>query len=637
MSGDPAIASMETAIPQPDRGLSKATAKFVAKRTKVRPLANREDMARITAIDPSAIPGAERGYIDYWGFSPGLAGWIIGGWARTGVFTSPAGCEVEVVFGDKRHAAEAVFVTFERSDVAEHGLGFVMFVPGGRRAARLSSVVVQEGASYFTLRLSNEARSVEEPALLREARVCGRRALNPGCAKFLEMVDRPVFDGSDTINALGPAVQLGIDEVVFIPRCGVVTIGWLLDPAALVQTMRVRRDDAVVTLTDRSVAFDRPDILQAFGLSFGLTHARWGFTAFAPIAVEELSGAYLEVVLGDGRTGHRALPAPVRDGVAATRRILQDLVLSPDSILDVCGNVIAEPIRAINRRRLANSISVLEASAGTSPASPRASIVIPLYGRLDFLTYQAALFDAAEHAGDEIIYVLDQPERKSEFLELARIAHVKTRIPFRLLMPSQNLGFAGASNLGLKKARGKYVCFLNSDVVPKRPDWVSGLIASLESRQQIGVIGALMLFEDETTQHAGMDFERLPQFGNMLFPFHPRKGRLCRNDRGVEAVPAVTGACMLMDIELCRRLRGFDEDYVVGDFEDADLCMKVRQEGLICAVDTGVAVYHLERQSQARAASGWRMNLTLLNAWTFAERWDPDLFATTRGSVLRIA
>lgn len=594
-------------------------------------------MARIMGTDPAVTPDAERGYIDYWGFSPGLEGWIVGGWARTGAFTSDGDCSIEAMFGDESVALGALFVTFVRPDVADYGLGFIMFIAGARRNAALSSIAVREMGSRFTLRLSNEARAIEEPVLLREARNCARKSINQGRTRFLELIERPAFDGSDTIAGLAPVVQLGIDEAIFAPGCGVVTVGWLLDPLSQVKAVRIRHEDEIATLTDRWISSERADVMRAFGAALGLTHSRWGFTAFGRLAAEKCSGAYLEIILKDGRIGHRALPAPGRDGLPAIKTILNDVVLSADSILDVCRDVIAEPVRAINRRRLSHEGAFLEGSAGICPASPRTSIVIPLYGRLDFLTYQAALFDAAEHANDEFIYVLDQPERKDEFFELARIAHIKTRIPFRLVVPSQNLGFAGASNLGLKVARGQYVCFLNSDVIPRSSHWMSGLVASLDSRPDIGVISALMLFEDETIQHAGMDFERQLQFGNMLFPFHPRKGLLCDREQGVGVVPAVTGACMLMDRGLCQRLGGFDEAYVIGDFEDADLCMKVREQGLTCAVDHRVVLYHLERQSQAKAANGWRMNLTLLNAWTFAERWDPDLLAKRDSAVLKIA
>jgi GT2 family glycosyltransferase len=69
------------------------------------------------------------------------------------------------------------------------------------------------------------------------------------------------------------------------------------------------------------------------------------------------------------------------------------------------------------------------------------------------------------------------------------------------------------------------------------------------------------------------------------------------------------------------QLKGFDESYVVGDFEDSDLCLRVKREGKLCAVDHDVHLYHLERKSQENASESWRRNLTLYNAWVHQRRW----------------
>jgi hypothetical protein len=82
---------------------------------------------------------------------------------------------------------------------------------------------------------------------------------------------------------------------------------------------------------------------------------------------------------------------------------------------------------------------------------------------------------------------------------------------------------------------------------------------------------------------------------------------------------------MLMERRLARELGGFDESFVIGDFEDSDLCMKIAERDLACAVDLDVSLYHLERQSQAGSEQRWRMNLTLYNAWVHEGRWGARL------------
>ena len=81
--------------------------------------------------------------------------------------------------------------------------------------------------------------------------------------------------------------------------------------------------------------------------------------------------------------------------------------------------------------------------------------------------------------------------------------------------------------------------------------------------------------------------------------------------------PAISGACMLIARDLALELGGFDPDYLIGDFEDADLCRRIARKGLRCVVDTRARAHHLERQSQGNSADQWRRNVTLFNAWIF--------------------
>ena len=81
---------------------------------------------------------------------------------------------------------------------------------------------------------------------------------------------------------------------------------------------------------------------------------------------------------------------------------------------------------------------------------------------------------------------------------------------------------------------------------------------------------------------------------------------------------------MVLRTALARDVGGFDEGYMIGDFEDADLCETVKRRGLSCVVDQRARLFHLERQSMGDQAASWRFNLTLYNAWRFQNRWVRD-------------
>jgi GT2 family glycosyltransferase len=294
----------------------------------------------------------------------------------------------------------------------------------------------------------------------------------------------------------------------------------------------------------------------------------------------------------------------------------------------VFDKVVGPAIELLNRGRLKQRPQVGVLEFGTPPAEPRFTIIVPLYGRIDFVEHQLALFSAHPPSrGFDFIYVLDDPPKRREAQFLFASAYERYGIPFRALLFDRNVGFAPANNIGLQYARGEYVCFLNSDAFPGTPDWLERLAGRLERHPELGAVGPLLLYEDDSIQHQGMSFRQLREFGDWYFAQHPGKGLQPNGATGLRQCISITGACMVMKRELAERVGGFDEAYAIGDFEDSDLCLKLHRMGLDCAVDLDVQLYHLERKSQAASGHSWRMNLTLYNAWLHQRRWERTIAA----------
>lgn len=79
----------------------------------------------------------------------------------------------------------------------------------------------------------------------------------------------------------------------------------------------------------------------------------------------------------------------------------------------------------------------------------------------------------------EIIVVDNNSEDGSAVMVRKEFPKVK------LIESQKNLGFAGGNNLGLKKAKGKYILFLNSDTQVK-PQAFKEMIAFMEKNPQVG-------------------------------------------------------------------------------------------------------------------------------------------------------
>ena len=283
--------------------------------------------------------------------------------------------------------------------------------------------------------------------------------------------------------------------------------------------------------------------------------------------------------------------------------------------------VIGPAIEAINSSCPKSHISYTHLAFGPRPKTPRASIIVPLCGRTDFMQYQLAFFSKTLSKDIELIYVLDDPAKLRAIEVLAASCLKRFNYPFSLVVSAENIDSASAKNFGLAVAAGHYSCFLDARVLPDEPHWLDYMLHTANADPTIGVVGAVLIFDDDAIQHDGSSYETLPQIGGWMFCMHPSKGLVLRDQATVTGVETVTGVCLLMPTDLVRAIDGFDEGYFIGEFEDADLSEKVKSLGRTCFIDRRARFYSLERQLEDSPQTLWRLNVKLYNAWRFQHRW----------------
>ncbi len=562
------------------------------------------------------------GPLDAYGYNPVAGGWFLSGWVSSPwpEMLSPGQATVSFASGDA--GATCIALLHERDDLPDGAMGLVLFLqcPSTPSGPLLAVALVAEGW-HAMLSAAPGTKVLEDPKLASTMRALVLRSADPGREALLRLLARQPYRGEDTLASLHTAVFLGIDEAIAAGPTGLILMGWLLAQPGALRTLQVR-SGAASTVLDLAATLrtDRVDVV-ARHADQGFTDPGCGFVAFLPGAVQPGEPVYIEVQTAQGAVGYHTVPPRRLEGLAAIKRLLAAADLRFDTIRPAFDTVLGPAVAALNQARLASPPAVQVTEYGQLPRTPRCSVVIPLYGRLDYVDYQLALFSAHPAASAvEFIYVLDDPARRREAHYLFASAHERFALPFKAVLLDANAGFAPASNAGLRHATGEFVVFMNSDVFPGTPDWLEQLTARLEADPGIGVIGPVLLYEDGTVQHQGMNFERLPEFGDLYFGMHPGKG-LRPALTGLETPISITGACMVLRRALAEQLGGFDESYVIGDFEDSDLCLRLQALGYRCAVDTGVQLFHLERKSQAGSELGWRMNLTVYNAWHHHRRW----------------
>jgi GT2 family glycosyltransferase len=92
---------------------------------------------------------------------------------------------------------------------------------------------------------------------------------------------------------------------------------------------------------------------------------------------------------------------------------------------------------------------------------------------------------------------------------------------------------------------------------------------------------------------------------------------------------AVTGALMLVTRQEFLEHGGFNDRYIGGDFEDADLCLALIRRGRTVGIVRSRQIFHLERQSIRKdAANNVGFARTLVNCERFNRRWGGYLDGT---------
>jgi GT2 family glycosyltransferase len=564
------------------------------------------------------------GYVEFFGYHAIAGGWLISGWLSHPWAAGDAPGDVMISFENGDLMGKTVATFFPRQELPDGALGLLLFIATPPTTlGPLHSISMTVNGVRTTLQPADAAPQLREPELV--ARIKSNLVLaRPDLARdrLFNLMTRRPYTGEDTLDALSPNVSIYFDEAIRCGPSGLALVGWLLAKPGEIRELRVR-SGARSTVLDMEAAIkvDRQDVLQEF-VKYGFDDSACGFVVYLPDALEPEGKLYLEVETNRCEIAYRNISRPGRTGMSAIKQLLGLVDVRFADMRPAFDHVLGPAVQALNVARLATPPIPQVVEYGVMPKNPVFSVIVPLYGRMDFVEYQLALFSARpEYENVEFIYVLDDPSKRREAQILFTSIHERFRIPFRAVLLDRNLGFAPANNVGLRYAHGTFIAYLNSDVFPGSQDWLEQLSSRLIEDPKLGAIGPLLLFEDGSVQHRGMFFERLAEFGDWYFCQHLDKGLRHTGSASVERFLSITGACMVMRRELALQVGGFDETYVIGDFEDSDLCLKLIALGYECAVDPDVRLYHLERKSQSSAALTWRSNLTAYNAWQHDRRW----------------
>lgn len=246
------------------------------------------------------------------------------------------------------------------------------------------------------------------------------------------------------------------------------------------------------------------------------------------------------------------------------------------------------------------------------------SIIIPTRNGLDVLEpcIDSVLRTIPEHA--DILIVDNGSDDPAALAYLDRLADAGIA---RVLRYDEPFNFSRINNFAAEHATGELLCFLNNDTEVLAGDWLARARALL-SMDDVGVVGARLLYPDGTLQHfgiaLGMGDHRVagtPHGGmNANDPGYFGKARL------MQEFSAVTAACMFIRREDFAKVGGFDPEFRVA-YNDIDLCLRIRELGMKVVGDPEILLVHKESRTRGSDKTGERAKRLATEAARMRDRW----------------
>jgi GT2 family glycosyltransferase len=179
--------------------------------------------------------------------------------------------------------------------------------------------------------------------------------------------------------------------------------------------------------------------------------------------------------------------------------------------------------------------------------------------------------------------------------------------------------------LAVDNADGALICLLNDDIVVLHPGWLNEM-AGLAARPDVGMVGALLLFEDGTVQHAGVTLGLQGHVAGHTFHY-ARESMLRRRPLSglTRRGSAVTAACAVMRREVYHAVGGMDAEYLAVNYNDLDLSLKVRGQGYNVVWTPYARLIHAESLSRGKEHRTDRNARSNAESGLIATRWKAEI------------
>ncbi|MBI5151120.1 MAG: glycosyltransferase [Candidatus Pacebacteria bacterium] len=172
----------------------------------------------------------------------------------------------------------------------------------------------------------------------------------------------------------------------------------------------------------------------------------------------------------------------------------------------------------------------------------------------------------------------------------------------------ENKGYGGGCNSGAEKARGRYLLFLNPDVLPKKHA-IEDMFEYLEHHPKVGIVGPKFINEDGKTELSSTEHPSFWKaffslsFFNSLVPGLSLSSEYwikAWNRESTKEVSVISGATMMVRKDDFMKAGAFDPQFFLY-WEEFDLCKRMENRGKSTVFLASSIFHHPQRISMKQA------------------------------------
>jgi glycosyltransferase involved in cell wall biosynthesis len=263
---------------------------------------------------------------------------------------------------------------------------------------------------------------------------------------------------------------------------------------------------------------------------------------------------------------------------------------------------------------------------------PLVSLLIPTRNGLKFLQRCVdSILEKTTYPNYEILIVDNGSDDPATLTYLASLAgrsplagDSTPRALVRVLPYDAPFNYSAINNFAAKAARGTVLGLLNNDLEVINVDWLHEMVAQA-LRPQIGCVGAMLYYPNDTIQHAGVVIGLGGVAGHAFRDFPRNTEGVFNRARLVQNYGAVTAACLVIRKEVFDQVGGLDEKNLAVAFNDVDFCLKVRAAGYLNLWTPFAELYHHESASRGVEDTPEKHERFRGEVETMMKRWEKEL------------